>query len=368
MAKRDYYEVLGVDKSASEDEIKKAYRKVAMANHPDTHPGDKEAEDRFKDAAEAYEVLSNPEKRKAYDQYGFAGVDGFSGGAAGNYQNVYRDFSDIFSGTGFEDIFSSFFGGGSSSRSSGRAQGQSLRYDLTLDFKEAIFGCKKEISFTHDDTCPTCKGEGGSGKKTCPRCSGKGSVISGGGFFQIQQTCPQCRGTGYVIENTCSTCHGSGSVKKSEKLSVTIPPGSDDGMRLTLRGKGDAGKNGGSNGDLYIILSVRADKYFVRDGDDLYLQVPISFTQAVLGDKIEVPTIDGTNVVVEVPEGTENGKMLRLKGKGVPSLRGNSRGDMYLKLVLETPKRLSPTIKNLYKSIYNEEKPNKAPKPMRFEN
>lgn len=367
MAKRDYYEVLGVDKSASEDEIKKAYRKVAMANHPDTHPNDKDAEERFKDAAEAYEVLSNPEKRKAYDQFGFAGVDGFSGGAAGNYQNVYRDFSDIFSGTGFEDIFSSFFGGGGrESTSGGRTQGGSLRYDLTLDFKEAVFGCKKEINYSHDDVCPTCNGTGGSGRKMCPRCSGKGRIISGGGFFQIQQTCPQCGGSGYVIENVCSSCHGNGTVKKNEKLSVTIPSGSDDGMRLTLRGKGDAGRNGGSSGDLYIVLNVRPDRYFVRDHNDVYLQVPISFTQAVLGDKIEVPTIDGTNVFVDIPEGTENGKMLRLKGKGVPLLRGSGRGDMYLKLVLDTPKRVGANIKKLYKDIYEQEKPTKAPKPMRY--
>ena len=371
MAKRDYYEVLGVQKGATEEEIKKAYRKIAMANHPDTHPGDAQAEERFKEASEAYEVLSDPKKKSAYDQYGFAGVDGMGGAASGGYQNVYRDFSDLFGGSGgFSDIFSSFFGGGSSSSQrrnpNGPRQGQSLRYDITIDFKEAAFGCKKEISFSHDDVCPSCHGTGGTGKHACPTCGGSGQTVSGGGFFQMSQPCRTCRGTGYVVDNPCSECHGTGTIRKSEKLSVTIPAGSDDGTRLTLRGKGDAGSNGGPNGDLILVVNVRPDKYFVRDGNDVYLQVPISFVQAALGDSIQIPTIDGTDVMVDIPEGTQNGKLLRLKGKGVPSLRGGSRGDMYLKVVVETPKRLGIKEKKIMKELYDTMSPTKNPKPMAF--
>ena len=371
MAKRDYYEVLGVQKGATEEEIKKAYRKIALANHPDTHPGDKDAEERFKEASEAYEVLSDAKKKSAYDQFGFAGVDGMGGAASGGYQNVYRDFSDLFGGAGgFSDIFSSFFGGGSSRsrQSSGVSRGQSLRYDITIDFKEAAFGCKKEISFSHEDTCPSCKGTGGSGRRTCPTCGGSGQVISGGGFFQMSQPCRACRGTGYVVDNPCSECHGSGTVRKSEKLSVTIPPGSDDGTRLTLRGKGDAGANGGANGDLILVINVRPDKYFVRDGNDVYLQVPISFVQAALGDSIQVPTIDGTDVLVDIPEGTQSGKLLRLKGKGVPSIHGGQRGDMYLKIDVEIPKRLSIKEKKIMKDLYDVMSPTKNPKPTQFAN
>ncbi len=372
MAKRDYYEVLGVQKGATEEEIKKAYRKIAMANHPDTHPGDKDAEERFKEASEAYEVLSDPKKKSAYDQFGFAGVDGMGGAASGGYQNVYRDFSDLFGGAGgFSDIFSSFFGGGGSTRgrsSNGPRQGQSLRYDITIDFKEAAFGCKKEISFSHDEACPTCKGTGGSGRRTCPTCQGSGQVVSGGGFFQMSQPCRACHGTGYVVDNPCSECHGSGTVRKSEKLSVNIPAGSDDGTRLTLRGKGDAGANGGPNGDLVLFVSVRPDKYFVRDGNDVYLQVPISFVQAALGDTIKVPTIDGTDVMVDIPEGTQSGKLLRLRGKGVPALHGGQRGDMYLKVDVEIPKRLGLKEKKIMKELYDTMAPTKSPKPTVFNN
>ncbi len=372
MAKRDYYEVLGVQKGATEDEIKKAYRKIAMANHPDTHPGDKDAEERFKEASEAYEVLSDQKKRSAYDQFGFAGVDGMGGAASGGYQNVYRDFSDLFGGAGgFSDIFSSFFGGGSSSRSrssSGPVAGQSLRYDITIDFKEAAFGCKKEISFSHDDPCPQCKGTGGTGRRTCPTCGGSGQTVSGGGFFQMAQTCRTCRGTGYVVDNPCSECHGTGTVRKSEKLSVSIPAGSDNGTRLTLRGKGDAGQNGGPNGDLVLVVNVRPDRYFEREGNDLYLQIPISFVQAALGDTIQVTTLDGKEIKVDIPEGTQPGKMLRLKGMGVPSIRNGQRGDMYLKIDVEIPKRLGLKAKKIMKDLYTEMAPTQSPKPTAFNN
>ena len=262
MAKRDYYEVLGVSKTATEDEIKKAYRKIALQNHPDTHPNDKDAEERFKEASEAYEVLSDPKKRSAYDQFGFSGMNNFQGGAAGNYSNVYRDFSDIFGGAGFSDFFSSFFGGGGGRQQRGGSYGEpgaSLRYDITIDFSEAVNGCKIEISFSNKVKCSTCGGTGGTGVKTCPTCHGSGRVTSGNGFFQMASTCRTCGGKGHVIENPCSSCHGTGTVSKSEKLMVTIPAGVDNGARLTLRGKGDAGTNGGRPGDLFVVIHVKAD-------------------------------------------------------------------------------------------------------------
>ncbi len=368
MAKRDYYEVLGVSKTATQDEIKKAYRKIALANHPDTHPNDKEAEERFKEASEAYEILSDEKKRRNYDQFGFAGVEGAAG--AGNYSNVYRDFSDIFGGAGgFSDIFESFFGGGrrgASARSGGRA-GSSLRYELTIDFNEAVTGCKKEISFAHKVKCETCNGTGGSGRRTCPTCHGSGQVARGSGFFQVATTCPTCQGTGSIVDNPCSSCHGSGTTRKSEKLMVTIPAGVETGSRLTLRGKGDAGENGGPDGDLYIFITVRDDKYFVREEQDVYLQIPISFSQAVLGTDIYVPTIDGTELKVAIPAGTQSGKILRLKGKGFPYINSSQRGNMYLKIVVEVPRHVSLKGRKLIKELADELGESERPTPMEYE-
>ena len=367
MAKRDYYEVLGVSKTATQDEIKKAYRKIALANHPDTHPNDKAAEERFKEASEAYEILSDPKKRSNYDQYGFAGVDGMGG--AGNYSNVYRDFSDIFGGAnGFADIFESFFGGGrrSSTRSGGR-QGSSLRYELTIDFNEAVMGCKKEISFSHKVKCESCNGTGGTGRRTCPTCHGSGQVARGSGFFQVATTCPTCQGTGSIVDNPCATCHGSGTVRKSEKLVVTIPAGVETGSRLTLRGKGDAGEAGGPDGDLYIFITVREDKYFVRQDQDVYLQVPISYTQAVLGTEIFVPTIDGSEIKVSIPSGTQSGDILRLKGKGFPYINSSQRGNMYLKIVVNVPKRVSLKARRILKELSEELGETDKPTPMEYE-
>ena len=369
MAKRDYYEVLGVSKTATEEEIKKAYRKIALANHPDTHPNDKDAEERFKEASEAYEVLSDPKKRQAYDQFGFSGMNDFQGGAAGNYSNVYRDFSDIFGGSsGFSDFFSSFFGGGGRQQRGGSygEPGASLRYDITITFSEAVNGCKKEISFGHKVKCSSCGGTGGTGKKTCPTCHGTGRVTRGNGFFQMASTCTNCGGSGYVIEHPCASCHGTGTEVKNEKLSVTIPAGVDDGSRLTLRGKGDAGINGGPDGDLVLFITVRPDKYFVREGNDVYLQIPISITQAALGSSVLVPTIDGINIKMDIPAGIQSGTMLRVKGKGVPQLRGSSRGDMYIRVMVETPRRLSLKAKELLKELRNEIKEDSSPEPMEF--
>ena len=370
MAKRDYYEVLGVSKTATEEEIKKAYRKIALQNHPDTHPNDKAAEERFKEASEAYEVLSDPRKRSAYDQFGFSGMNDFQGGAAGNYSNVYRDFSDIFSGAGFSDFFSSFFGGGG-----GRAQqrgsygepGASLRYDITIDFSEAVNGCKKEISFGHKIKCSSCGGTGGTGIKTCPTCHGTGRVTSGNSFFQMASGCRTCGGSGHVIEHPCAECHGSGTVTKTEKLVVNIPAGVDNGSRLTLRGKGDAGTNGGADGDLILFISVRPDKYFVREGNDVYLQIPVAITQAALGAAVLVPTVDGVNIKVDIPAGIQSGTMLRVKGRGIPSPRSSSRGDMYIRVMVETPRRLSSRARDLMKELASEIKEDTSPTPMEFQ-
>lgn len=371
MAKRDYYEVLGVAKGATQDEIKKAYRKLAVANHPDKNPGDKAAEERFKEASEAYEILSNPEKRQAYDQFGFAGVD-----AQGpqDYTNVYRDFSDLFGGGGLGDIFDSFFGGGSarSTRSSrGPAVGSSLRYDVEIDFKEAVFGTKVEISYTHQVHCSTCKGSGvksGSAKKICPTCNGIGQVRRNSGFFSIASTCPTCGGEGHIVENPCTECHGSGLMRKQQKLKVTIPAGIDTGSRISLSGMGDAGPNGGPSGDLFVYVNVRPHPYFERSGFDLYTQIPISMTQAALGTDIEVMTIDDVRVKVTIPSGTQNGKRLRLRNKGVPKLRGSldQRGDLYIILIVETPKKLSREAKKLMNELSLVMGENKAPEPIPF--
>lgn len=367
MAKRDYYEVLGVSKTATQEEIKKAYRKIAMANHPDTHPNDKAAEERFKEASEAYEILSDDKKRKNYDQFGFAGVDGQAG--AGGFSNVYRDFSDIFGGAGgFSDIFESFFGGGSSSRTrSGARAGSSLRYELTIDFNEAVNGCKKEISFAHKVKCEICSGTGGSGRRTCPTCGGRGQVARGSGFFQVASTCPTCGGSGTIVDNPCAACHGTGTVRKTEKLMVNIPAGVDNGSRLTLRGKGDAGENGGPEGDLVIFITVREDKYFVRNEQDVYLQVPVSFAQAALGCDIFVPTIDGTEVKVSIPSGTQSGKILRLKGKGFPYINSSSRGNMYLKISVDIPKHLSLKARKIIKDLQVELADSDHPSPVEYE-
>ncbi len=374
MAKRDYYEVLGVSKTATDEEIKKAYRKAAMANHPDTHPNDKEAEERFKEATEAYEVLSDKTKRANYDQFGFAGVEG----SAGGYQNAYRDFSDIFQGSGFggfSDIFESFFGGGSSSSRSGSggyaaARGSTLQYNVTISFKEAAFGTKVDVSYSHDEACSTCHGTGGTGTRTCPTCGGSGQVARGNGFFQMASTCPTCHGSGRVVDNPCSSCHGTGLQRKNEKLSVTIPAGSDNGTRLVLRGKGNAGAGGGEAGDLIITVSVKDDKYFVREGMYVFLQVPVSITQAALGCELEVPVIDGGRVRVSVPAGIQSGKSLRLKGRGVPRFRGreDDRGDMYLTIIVQTPKHLGIKARSLMKQLSDAMGEETSPDPIPFEN
>ena len=306
MAKRDYYEVLGIEKSADQEAIKKAYRKLAVKYHPDRNPGDKAAEEKFREATEAYEILSDEEKRPIYDQYGFAGLDGMGQGACGGtgYSHAFHDFSDLFGGAGggFSDIFDSIFGGGfgggssRGGRSSGPAAGSSLRYDLHIQYKDAVYGTTADIHFKHNEACEACKGSGassGASKKTCPTCNGMGQVRQGNGFFTIQQTCPKCGGKGTTIDKPCSSCRGTGLQEKSKQMSLKIPAGVDNGKRIVIRGMGDAGANGGPSGDLVVILHVDSHPLFERDGSDLYCAVPITFAQAALGCEITITALDG---------------------------------------------------------------------------
>jgi molecular chaperone DnaJ len=376
VAKRDYYEVLGVPKGASKDDIKKAYRKLAVKYHPDRNPDDSKAEELFKEASEAYEVLSDDKKRQAYDQFGFAGVEGMGGGGGGgaqDFSSAFRDFEDIFGD--FGDIFGSFFGGGAggggrrrgSSRTSAQ-RGADLRYNLDISFKDAVFGTKVEISYERHVTCPSCGGggaESGSGRKVCPTCGGSGQVRRSSGFFSIASPCPTCNGEGYIIENPCDMCKGNGVISKPQKLKVTIPAGIESGKRINIPGQGDAGPNGGPAGDLFVYVRVKPHEYFERHGNDIYCVIPITFTQAALGAEIMVPTLEGKKVKVKVPTGTQNGKILRLKNEGIPHLHNsNRRGDLYIKIRIEVPKKLSSRGKELLKELSELEGENQTPSPV----
>ena len=342
--KRDYYEVLGVDKTADKETIKRAYKKLAIKYHPDRNPGNKEAEEKFKEATEAYEILSDDQKRPIYDQYGFAGVDGMGG--AGGYSHAFHDFSDIFGSSGFGDIFENLFGGGFSSSSRSRQNnndGASLRYDLEISFKDAVYGCKTDIRFRHNETCPECNGSGGaagSSRKTCPTCQGAGQIRRSAGFFAVQQTCPTCGGKGTVIDNPCPHCRGSGVQEKEKRMTITIPAGIDDGRRISIPNQGDAGTNGGAPGDLIIVVHVKSDKFFERDGNDLYCAVPISVSQAALGADVDITALDGRRITVRIPSGTPQGKLLRIKDEGVPSSSGR-KGDLYVKIIVQLPTKLT---------------------------
>lgn len=373
MAKRDYYEVLGLQKGASEDEIKKAYRKLAVKYHPDRNPGDKEAEEKFREATEAYEVLSDEKKRPLYDQYGFAGVDGMNGGGGGaQYSHAFHDFSDLFGGMGggFGDIFDNIFGGGSSRsgsrRRSGPTEGASLRYDLNISFKDAVFGTKADIRFKHNETCESCKGTGcasGASRKTCPTCNGIGQIRRSAGFFSVQQPCPDCNGTGTIIDKPCRDCNGRGVQEKAKKITFTIPAGVDDGKRFALSHQGDAGENGGPAGDLIVILHVDSHPLFERDAQDLYCAIPVSFTQAVLGADITIDSLDGKKIAIKVPAGTSSGKLLRIKGEGVPYTGyPGKRGDLYVKIMVQIPQRITSSQKELLQKYMEQENPTAAPK------
>lgn len=347
--KRDYYEVLGVDKNADEATIKKAYRTLAKKYHPDMNPGDKEAEAKFKEVNEAYDVLSDPDKKAKYDQYGHAAFDPSAGGDAG-----FGGFGD-FGGFDINDIFSSFFGGasGGSMRRNGPVRGDDITVRLTISFEESVFGCKKEVSYNKIQKCADCSGTGaakGSSPKTCSACGGSGQVRvqqrTPFGIMQTQKTCDACHGTGKIIENKCPNCRGTGFVRVPKKLEVNIPAGIDDGQQLSLRYQGSDGMNGGNAGDLYIIISVRPHSVFERDGDDLYCEVPITYAEATLGAEIEIPTLEGS-MKYTIPEGTQTGTVFTLRNKGVTRVNSKVRGNLYITVVVEVPKNLTSEQKNL---------------------
>ena len=350
--KRDYYEVLGVQKGASEEDIKKAYRKLAMKYHPDRNPGDKSAEEKFKEANEAYEILSDPEKKEKYDRFGFAGVDPSYGGGAGGFGDFggFGGFGGA-EGVSFEDIFDMFgsFGGGGrrSARRGGPQKGHDLQKTVTIDFTDALFGCSKQIELTKDVKCKTCDGSGarpGTGRKTCDACGGSGQIsqVSSTPFgrFQNVTTCSKCGGTGQVVESPCPDCSGTGKIRKTVKIKVDIPAGVDNDSIVTVRGQGEPGINGGPDGDLFIVVNVRPHSTYKRRGNDLYLELPITFDQAALGGKVQVPGFGETYSYTITP-GTQTGSSFRLKGKGVTDVRTGRKGDLYVKVIVEVPTKLS---------------------------
>jgi len=356
--KRDYYEVLGLEKSASADEIKKAYRKCAKENHPDLHPGDKACEQRFKEANEAYEVLSDPDKRAKYDQFGFAAFDpsGFQSSAEG-FGGFADILNDLFGGGfgGFGGGFGDIFGGGA--RRNGPRQGESVRSSVSIRFEEAAFGCTKELDVLKVEPCSKCNGSGaaeGTTAETCSHCKGSGVVMQAQrtpfGIMQSQTTCPHCGGKGKIIKEPCPTCKGKGMVRRSRKVKVDIPAGIDHGQTISLRGLGSAGQNGGPNGDLLVTVSVREHEDFQREGSSVLYELPISIVQAALGAEVEVPTLDG-KVKYTIPEGTQSGSVFRLRGKGIPYLRGSGRGDQYITVTVETPKGLNEKQKELLRQL-----------------
>lgn len=358
MSKRDYYEVLGVAKNASDDEIKKAYRKLAMKFHPDrvsTLPDaeKKKAEEKFKELQEAYAVLSDPQKKQMYEQFGHAGVGGNSASGGGGFEG--------FGGGGFEDIFDVFgdiFGGGrrggGASRQNAPMRGNDLEYNIQITLEESAFGCEKEVRFPRTEKCSTCDGKGSKKPDdvtTCNTCKGAGQVRFAQGFFSVQQPCPDCHGRGKTIKNPCPDCRGSGLVKENRQVKVTIPAGIDNGSTLRLTGEGEAGFNGGPNGDLYVHVSVKQHKVFTRQGKDLHCEIPISFVTAALGGEIDVPTIESKPVKLKIPEGTQTNQVLRIRDKGIKSLRGVTMGDLYCHIFVETPVKLTEEQKDLIRQF-----------------
>ncbi|HBD93315.1 MAG: molecular chaperone DnaJ [Spirochaetes bacterium GWF1_31_7] len=370
MAKRDYYEVLGVQKNASVDEIKKAYRKLAMQYHPDKNPGDKAAEDKFKEATESYTILSDENKRSRYDQFGFAGVEGQSGG---NPFEGGGDFGDAFSG--FEDIFSSFFGGGfgggGSSRRGRTQRGSDLLYTLEISLEDAALGKNVDITYERHVKCDSCRGTGSkssSGKKRCPECGGSGQVRRTQGFFSVASTCGRCRGTGEIIEDPCPSCSGSGLKREKNTKNIKIPAGIDSGKRIIIRGEGDAGPEGTQSGDLHIKFVVKHHNYFVREGYDLKLHIPISYTQAALGDEINVKTIDSKTIKIKIPAGCENGKVLRIKNAGIEYLESAGRkGDLFIQVFVDVPSKISKEEKMILEKLREIKPEVLTPTPMKID-
>jgi len=356
--KKDFYELLGVRRTASPEEIKKTYRRLVMQFHPDRNPGDKSAEQKFKEVAEAYEVLSDPAKREQYDRYGFEGLNTVFGPGGFDFGRDFTHVADL------QDILGSLFGegggaldelfGGGRRRSrTGAQRGQDLRFDLEIDFEEAAFGSEREITLPVSEECGTCGGSGvapGSSRETCRHCSGRGAVISGGGFFQLRQTCPICRGAGTIVTRPCRTCDGNGRVQERKRLQLRIPRGVETGSRLRLSGKGEGGLHGGPAGDLYVILHVREHELFQRHGDDLLCRAPVPFEVAALGGDVEVPTIDGV-AKLRLEPGTESGKVFRLRGKGLPNVEGHGHGDLHVEIVVEVPVKLNSRQRKAVKDL-----------------
>ncbi len=359
MAKRDYYEVLGINKNANPEEIKSAYRKLAIKFHPDKNPGNKTAEDKFKEASEAYGILSDKNKKENYDNFGHAAFEGSGGSQGGGFGGFGgfggSDFSDI-----FEDFFGDFRGSRKSAKRGSNNRGSDLRYDLSVTLEEAYSGKKQNIQFTTSDKCNTCKGNGSKPGYTadrCTYCGGNGKIRSNQGFFTVQQTCPQCSGSGEEITNPCNDCNGNGNKQISKKISVTIPKGVDDGTRIRLAGKGEAGTRGGTNGDLYLFINVKSHDLFKRSDENLFFEFPISIADAALGTTIEIPTIDGGKAKIKIPEGTQAGKQFRLRSKGMPYMRGSGNGDLYVQINTEVPISLNKEQKELleeFRKIENE--------------
>jgi molecular chaperone DnaJ len=356
MAKRDYYDVLGVQKNSSPEQIKAAYRKLAVRHHPDKNPDDKSSEEKFKEAGEAYHVLSDKERKQNYDNFGHAAFENGAGGRGG-FGNF--DFSSHFSDI-FEDFFGDFGDGGGRRSKKSNFRGSDLRYDLSITLEEAYTGKKQDIKFSTSEKCNTCSGSGskpGHDAGSCSMCGGHGQVRSNQGFFTVQQTCPQCSGTGEEITNPCGSCRGQGKKQTSKRLSVTIPKGVDDGTRIRLAGKGEAGSRGASNGDLYLFVNVYSHDLFKRTDENLFFEYPVSIADAALGASLEIPTIDGGKAKIKIPAGTQSGKQFRLKGKGMPYIRGSGNGDLYVQINTEVPISLNREQKELlekFRKIENE--------------
>ena len=374
--KRDYYEVLGVSKSASADEIKSAYRKLAMKYHPDRNPGDEEAKAKFQEASEAYEVLSNDEKRQRYDQFGHQGVNFGPGGF--DFGRDFSHFQDIDLGDILNSVFGGGMGGGAfggmfgggrrQANPDGPQRGADMSMELEVDFEEALFGSERTLDLTLPEECDQCHGSGaakGSKRTTCSTCGGRGAVVRGNGFFQVRQTCPKCGGEGSVIERPCPACHGSGQMRAKRQVTLRIPKGVDTGSRLRLAGKGGGGLRGGEPGDLYVVVRVRDSEIFMRDGLDLAVDVPVSPISAAVGGDVDVPTPDGI-ANLKIPSGTPNGKLFRLRGKGMPSLRGMGTGDLVVRIVFEVPQRLTAKQRGLLDDLAKILEPENFPETQRL--